>query len=366
MTRRPPASTDVAALAGDDAADLASIRATLESGNGPTFWKSLDAVASTPAFRRFLAREYPSAAHLAEGPDRRGFFKLMAASFAMAGLAACDEVVDGRKYEVPYVRQPEGIIPGASMVYASATLIDGYANGILVTTVDGRPIKIEGNPQHPWSRGGTDVFGQASVLGLYDPMRSQTVRYLDRIGDWDGFQGRMLGPIAQFRDAKGKGLRLLTGPVTSPSLIAQIKALLAAMPELKWHMASSLGAPALETVSAAVFGTRVDTQWHFDKATVIVAIDGDFLDAGPAQVGLSRRYAEARSASAASGRLLALHAAAPTPTLTSAKADYHLAIDPGDMLDLVGRISGAIDAPPIGTAKTKAGRWIARAAGRPP
>ena len=346
----------------DASADLASIRATLDAGDGPAFWKSLEAVARTPAFVRFLEREYPSAAHLAEGPDRRGFFKIMAASLAMAGLAACDDVVDGRKYEVPFVRQPEGILPGASLAYASTTLIDGYANGILVTTVNGRPIKIEGNPQHPWSRGGTDIFGQASVLGLYDPMRSQTVRYLDRISDWDGFRGRMLGPIALIRESKGNGLRLLTGPITSPSLIAQIMALRAALPELKWHMASGLGAPALETSSKAVFGSRVDAQWHFDKAKVIVAIDGDFLDAGPGQVGLSRRYAEARAASAAAGRLLVLHAAAPTPTLTSAKADHHLAVEPGDMVDLVARLAAALDAAPAATPKTKIDRWVARAA----
>ena len=136
----------------------------------------------TPAFRRFMEREFPSAAHLAAGPDRRGFFKIMAASFAMAGLAACDDVVDGRKYEVPYVRQPEGIdARPASLSYASDDA-DRRATPTASSSppINGRPIKIEGNPQHSWSRGGTDIFGQASVLGLYDPMRSQIVRYLDR------------------------------------------------------------------------------------------------------------------------------------------------------------------------------------------
>ena len=356
---RPDASSSADA-SGD--LDLAAIRATLEEGRGPTFWKSLDAVAETPAFRRFVAREYPAAAHLAEGPDRRGFFKIMAASFAMAGLAACDDVKDGRTVEVPYVRQPERILPGAPLVYASAALIDGFANGILVTTINGRPIKIEGNARHPWSQGGTDIFGQASVLGLYDPMRSQTVRYLDRISDWDGFRGRMLGPIAQIRDAKGKGLRLLTGPLTSPSLIAQMQALLKAMPEARWHLASPLGAPVLETVSQGVFGSRVDIRPRFDKARVVVSIDGDFLDAGPGQVGLARRYAEARQASSGAGALLTLHAAATTPTLTSAKADHHIAIEPGDMLGLVTRLAQSIDTPPVANARDGTSRWVARAA----
>jgi molybdopterin-containing oxidoreductase family iron-sulfur binding subunit len=342
--------------------DLAAIRATFEGGHGPAFWKSLDAVAETPAFRRFLEREYPAAAHLAKGPNRRGFFKIMAASLAMSGLAACDEVEDGRAYEVPYVRQPERVEPGQPLSYASTTLIDGFANGVLVTTVDGRPIKIEGNPQHPWSRGGTDIFGQASVLGLYDPMRSQIVRYLDRPSDWETFRNKMLGPIAQTRGDQGKGMRLLTGPVTSPSFVAQIQAMLKAMPQAKWHMVSPLGGAGLETASEAVFGERLDMRLHFDKARCIVAFDGDFLDAGGGQVGLSRRYAEARSASAAKGDLLTLHTAGATPTLTSAKADFHLAAEPGQLPKLLARLADAVTSASAEKGKDPASLWVARAA----
>ena len=340
--------------------DLERLRTTLDQGRGPAFWKSLDAIAETPAFRRFLEREYPSAAHLASGPDRRGFFKIMAASLALSGLAACDDVEDGRAYEVPYVRQPERIEPGKSLVYASASIIDGFANGILVTTVNGRPIKIEGNPEHPWSRGGTDIFGQASVLDLYDPMRSQAVRYLNRIADWESFRNRMLGPIASLRGDKGRGLAILTGPITSPSLVAQLKALVAALPEARWHMASR-GGSSSDAASQAVFGERLDTRLHFDKARVVVAIDGDFLDAGPGQVGLSRRFAEARSASAEKGDLLTLHSVASTPSLTSAKADFHLTAEPLDMAGLVARLAVAV-ASPEPAASDATSRWIARAA----
>ena len=335
-------ATTMAGAKGEEI-DLAAVRAALGSGQGPAFWKSLDAVADTPAFHRFVGREYPAAAHLAAGPDRRGFFKVMAASFAMMGLAACDsDVEDGRQYEVPYVRQPERIEASATLTYASTTLVDGFANGITVTTTNGRPIKIEGNGRHPWSLGGTDIFGQASVLGLYDPTRSQTVRFLNRISDWDTFRNQMLGHVAALKTDKGKGFRLLTGSITSPSTIALIQAVMKDMPQAKWHMASSLGAPALESASQAVFGQRVDTRLHFDKAKVVVAFEGDILDNGPAQVGLSRRYIEARRASAAKGALLTLHAAASTPSLTSAKADYHLAVEPGAMAHLVDRVAAEV------------------------
>ena len=343
--------------------DLAAVRAAIESGDAPTFWKSLDAVADTPAFRRFVAREVPAAAHLAAGPDRRGFFKVMAASFALMGLAACDDVEDGRQYEVPYVRQPERIEAGATLTYASTTLIDGFANGVTVTTTNGRPIKIEGNDRHPWSLGGTDIFGQASVLGLYDPARSQTVRYLDRISDWDTFRNQMLGQVAALRADKGKGFRLLTGTLTSPSTIALIQSIMKDMPEAKWHMASSLGAPALETASQALFGERVDTRLHFDKAEVVVAFEGDFLDNGPAQVGLSRRYMDSRRASAIKGALLTLHAAASTPSLTSAKADHHVSVEPDAMAHLVDRVAAAATgapAPEGAHPDAKLDAWVAR------
>lgn len=361
-SRRPSEPVDAAAdLAGGDEIDLAAIRAKIARGSGPAFWKSLDAVADTEPFRRFVAREYPAAAPFMEGPDRRRFFKLMAASFAMAGLAACDAGDDGRAVEIPYVRQPERIEAGQPLSYASSTLIDGFANGILVTTIDGRPIKIEGNPQHPWSRGGTDIFGQASVLGLYDPARSQAVRYLDRISSWDAFRNPMIGQAAALRADKGRGLRILTGPVTSPSLIAQLQDLLRALPDAKWHMMSAQGGAPLEASSQATFGARLDTRLRFDRARAVVAFDGDFLDPGPGQVGLSRRYMDARQASAAAGPLLVLHAAASTPNLTSAKADHHLAADPDEIASLVSRLTQAIASPPP-VSGSRADVWLARAA----
>lgn len=270
--RRPTDEVQAAAYnAGAEEVDLAAIRAKIDRGSGPAFWKSLDAVADTELFRRFVAREYPAAAPFMEGPDRRRFFKLMAASFAMAGLAACDGDSDGRQVEIPYVRQPQRIEAGQPLSYASSTVLDGFGNGILVTTVDGRPIKIEGNPQHPWSQGGTDIFGQASVLSLYDPARSQAIRYLDRISSWDAFRNPMIGQAAALRADKGRGLRILTGPLTSPSLIAQLRDLMRAMPEAKWHMMSAQGGAPLDPSSQATFGTRLDTRLRFDRARVVVA-----------------------------------------------------------------------------------------------
>lgn len=309
-----------------EALDIAAIRARLACADGPAFWRSLDAVADTPEFRSYLAAEFPAAARLADAPERRGVLKLMAASFAMAGLAACGSG-DGRRYELPYVHAPERIVAGAALSYASSALFDGFANGILVTTRNGRPLKIEGNPDHPWSRGGTDVMGQASVLGLYDPFRSQAVQNLGRPSSWAAFQAAMLARMPAWQATGGEGLALLTGPVTSPSAAAEIAALRKAYPALRWFVGGGVGRDGVYAGAAHAYGRPVETLPDFSKARTLVSLDGDILDMGPGQVGLSRRWSEARRASHAAGALLTLHAAAPTPTLTSAKADFPVAVE---------------------------------------
>ena len=341
--------------------DIGDLRARLAGGTGPQVWRSLEALAETPAFRDFLTKEFPSASRLADGPDRRQFFRLMAASFAFAGLGACSQDPGNpRNHEIPYVRNPERVEPSAPLVYASATLLDGIANGATVTTFDGRPLKVEGNASHPWSRGGSDIFAQSSILDLYDPLRSQAVLYLNRISSWDAFRGAMLGRFAAIRADGGEGLRLLTGPVTSPTLLASIDAMRAAYPKIRWHVHAPAAGDAMAGAVAA-FGRRLQVRYAFAKARVVVALDGDLLDAGPTQIGTSRDWVDARLASAKAGPLLALHSAASTPSLTSAKADFHVAVNASDMLALVGRLAAEVSAPSDPAADDLVGQWVKRA-----
>ena len=333
--------------------DIDALRAQLASG--PAFWRSLDEVARTPAFRSFVAAEVPAAARLAGGPDRRRFLQIMAASLALAGLSGCGEE-DSRDHEVPYVRNPLHQEPGIATLFASAALIDGFANGIVVATQNNRPIKIEGNPEHPWSRGGTDVLGQASVLGLYDPFRSQSVRHLNRPSSWQAFGYAMSEPIATLRAHHGRGLRVLTGPVTSPSLAAQLAAMQQAFPEMRWHTHTPVGRTALYEGGQAAFGRPVETRLHFDRARVIVSLAGDFLDPGPQQVGCSRDWIDARRAMAAQGGLLEMHSAAATPNLTSAKADFHAMAGPAALAGLADRLLAALNGDGMDDP------WLARAA----
>src|SRR5690349_6299564 len=172
---------------------------------------------------------------LGRQPDpisRRRFLELLGASLALAGAASC---APPRERIVPYVRPPDQVVPGTPLYFASAHVLDGFAQGILVETHEGRPTKIEGNPQHPDSLGATDAFGQASILSLYDPNRSQTVTYQGQISTWNAFLRALRAQIAQLAQNGGQGLRFLTPTVTSPSMSAQLQAILGAYPAARWH-----------------------------------------------------------------------------------------------------------------------------------
>lgn len=313
----------------------APLRALLARlGSRPT-WSGLERVAGSAEFSGFIAQRHPSLGPMLAGPGRRRLLQIMAASLALGGLSACGRPSNSGYSEiVPYVKQPTGVTPGAPIQYASAMLLDGIANGILVTTYDGRPVKIEGNPEHPWSRGGTDAFMQAGVLGLYDPDRSQAVQRLGGVSDWDTFHAEILGRFQALRAANGKGFHLLTAPVSSPSLLGQIQRLQQALPEMHWHAHAPVGREAIYAGARSVFGKPLETRWDFSQAELIVSLDGDFLDAGPQQVGASRSWIEARRNGVQNGRLLTMHAVAPAPGLTFAKADYHLPVAQRDLLPL--------------------------------
>src|SRR5579862_5993809 len=211
--------------------DLVAARAKLAGDGGKRFWQSLEELSDTKEYRNFLENEFPGNAEKdSAGINRRDVLRLMAASAAMAGLGACTKLPTEKI--VPYVHPPEEIVAGRPLFYASSMTHAGAASGVLVESHMGRPTKIEGNPEHPGSSGGTDVFMQASVLTMYDPDRSQAVTYEGRVSTWDDFVAAMANE-GTLPSAKGTGLRLLTETVISPTLGAQIRALLARFPEAK-------------------------------------------------------------------------------------------------------------------------------------
>jgi MoCo/4Fe-4S cofactor protein with predicted Tat translocation signal len=168
--------------------DLATVKEQIEETTGPEYWRSLEELAGTEEFQEMLHREFPKgASEWLDDFSRRGFLKTMGASLALAGLTGCTRMPNTEI--VPYVRQPENVVPGRPMFYATAFTLGGYASPILVESHLFRPTKIEGNPQHPASLGGTDVYAQASLLDLYDPDRAQNITYMGDVRSWNRFAG---------------------------------------------------------------------------------------------------------------------------------------------------------------------------------
>jgi len=209
---------------------------------GETLWRSLDELAGTERFRNSFEREFPASYWDFEqdGTSRRSFLRLMGASIALAGLYGCSERPSGKI--LPYIQQPEQIVPGMPLYFASAMPINGYGHGVLAESHEGRPTKIEGNPDHPASRGATNVLMQASVLQLYDPERAHNVLRAGVVSSWEEFRRELSDRLDRRREDRdlghkdyheGRGIRILTGNVTSPTLAWQIGQLLAEFPQAR-------------------------------------------------------------------------------------------------------------------------------------
>jgi molybdopterin-containing oxidoreductase family iron-sulfur binding subunit len=290
----------------------------------PIYWRSLEELASTDEFRAFVEDEFPNRKPDWNDPgSRRRFLQLMGASVALAVTSAC--TVQPKELIVPYVRQPEEMIPGKPLFYATAMGVAGVATGVLVESHLGRPTKIEGNPEHPASLGATDAVMQASVLTLYDPDRSQTVTYDGNIGGWGGFITALTGARDAAGLKKGAGFRILTGTVTSPTLGAQIQDFLTAFPSAKWHQYDPCGRHSARAGAMAAFGSPLNTVYRFDRADVIVSLDADFLcSTVPGSLRYARDYSARRRAAAENPNVTPprLYIAESTPSVTGSMADH--------------------------------------------
>src|SRR5215470_13691772 len=228
------AELDADAAVKEHTLDLTAVREKLQSKTGKQYWRTLEELAADPHFEELLHREFPKhASEWDDSVDRRDFLKLVAASLAFAGLSGCGRPPE--EHVVPYVKQPDGMVLGKPLFFATSMAFGGDALGLLVESHEGRPTKIEGNPDHPASLGATDVIAQASVLNLYDPDRAQVTTHLGEIRSWAQFLDRAAAIAVELKSASGAGLSILTGSVTSPLLADQIQALLKLYPTAKWH-----------------------------------------------------------------------------------------------------------------------------------
>jgi molybdopterin-containing oxidoreductase family iron-sulfur binding subunit len=286
-------------------------------------WRSLRELTDGDAIGARLAHERPSWGALYE-LDRREFLKLMSASLALAGVTGCTR--EPQEKILPYVNAPQGQVAGEPRFYATANLVGGFATGVLVESNMGRPTKVEGNPLHPASLGGTDVFAQASVLDLWDPDRSQTVTHRGVVSTWDAFAAVLARRMRDAASREGDGLRILTETVTSPTLAAQLQALLARYPKAQWHQYEPVNRDNVHDGTRLAFGAPLDVRHRFDRAAVVLSLDADFLGTGPARVRAAHDFVSRHATHGATGESNRLYAIAATPSLTSAYADHALAL----------------------------------------
>ncbi len=306
--------------------------------SGPAYWRSLEEYSQTDAFQEYIHNEFPvHASAPADGLTRRNFLHVMGATLAFAGVTAgCGR--QPKETIHPYVNQPEEMIPGKPVFFATAFVEGGYAKGVLVESHMGRPTKIEGLPGHPASLGRTDARTQASILDLYDPDRSKIVQRLGFVDSWDNFVAEARGVLDDTRTRGGEGVRVLTETVTSPSTGALLNALVSAYPRAKWHQFEAGGRDNEREGARLAFGEYVDAVYHFDKADVVVSLDADFLDQGPANVRHTTDYAQRRDAvdhagdgGASEARLSRTYAFESSPTNAGAGADHRFSVRPSQI-----------------------------------
>ncbi len=330
----------------------------LQGKTGKAYWRSLDELADTPEFNQLLHHEYPRyAAVMDSGMSRRQFLKLLGASLALAGLSACGINPPAEKI-VPYVHSPELVIPSESRYFATAMTLDGYATGLLVQNHSGHPTKVEGNPTHPASLGATDALAQASILGLYDPDRSETVLQNGQIDTWDNFLRLFTPAVDALRGNKGAGLRILTETVTSPTLASQLRAVLTAFPQSKWHQYDPAGRDNVRAGAHLAFGQYVESLYNLSAADVILSLDADFLMTGPGAVRYIHDFAARRSDPAHLNRL---YVAESTPTITGSKADHHLPLRAADIELLARAVAAGVGVANVATGSLPAtipSKWV--------
>ncbi len=293
--------------------------------SGPRYWKGLDDLAETPAFKDWVEREFPAGASELDGVNRRQFMKVMAASFGLAGLgmAGC------RRPEqtiLPYSKQPENVIPGVPVYYTSSQPTGRDNVPVIVETHSGRPTKIEGNPSYKPYGGATTVYTQASVLDLYDPDRATKSVAGTATLSPAAVRDRLAEISAAHSADKGAGLVFLAEPSTSPSRAALVQEIKKAFPKATWTEYAPVDLSTSEQAAQAVFGKTLRSLPQFAKAKRVLSLDADFLSGADGHTAFTRDFAKSRKVkdSKDAKKMSRLYSVESTLTATGAAADHRL------------------------------------------
>ncbi len=308
--------------------NLDIIREKQLSGAAPTSWRSLEELADTPEFQQKMREEFPSQEEKWIDPvTRRNFLKVMGASLALSGMAGCTGFSKPREKILPYTNQPEQMVLGKPLFFATSMPFMGYGYPVLVESHEGRPTKIEGNPDHPDSKGAALSHVQASVLDMYDPDRAQLVTFLQEPRDWTDFVAELNLRLSEL-DAGGEGLALLTDSVTSPTMAAIIERIQARYPSLRWVQYDPASRENVREGAKLAFGEYVDSRYQLENADVIVSLNSDFMVEGPGAVRYAKAFSARRKVTSAEAQINRMYTIESTPTNTGTLADHRLQLKP--------------------------------------
>jgi molybdopterin-containing oxidoreductase family iron-sulfur binding subunit len=325
-----------------------ALRAQLGDARGPVYWRALEELYQDPRQRELLQAAVPQLAWLDPAMDRRSFIRLLGASLGLAGLGACS----GPPAEqiVPWVRQPENMPQSLPQFYATSLRCGGDVAGVLVETHAGRPAKIEGNPAHPASLGGSDALAQAAVLELWDPDRSQAPTKRGIASTWNEFEAEAAS-IRRRAERNGAGLHVLSGRIDSPTLAKQRQELLQRFPGAQWHRYEPIDESNVLRGAQLSFGAPLRARYRFERAGVILALEADFLGDMPGHLRHARKFAERRKPELNRGAqppdpsqstFSRLYAVEATPSLTGAKADHAWPLASADIVVFVYELAAAL------------------------
>jgi MoCo/4Fe-4S cofactor protein with predicted Tat translocation signal len=324
----------------------------------PTYWRSLAQLEERPESRAFLEREFPEgASELPEGVTRREMMTLLGASLSLAGLAGCRRPVEEI---VPYVTAPEEIVPGIPRHYATTMPFGRSAYGLIVESHEGRPTKIEGNPNHPATLGASSARIQASVLGLYDPDRSQAVTLKGEAKSWNDFV-TMWGELSLAHLADdGAGLAVLSESFSSPTLARLASELRARFPRATWATYDAISDENRLAGLRSGTGRDVDLMLRFDQASVILALDADPLLTDAEMIRHTRGFAAGRRAGASGGAMNRLYAVEAVYSLTGAMADHRLRLESRQIAPFLAALAARLGAGGVAGASVPGvdSRWI--------
>ncbi|HEY0785092.1 MAG TPA: TAT-variant-translocated molybdopterin oxidoreductase [Acidobacteriaceae bacterium] len=322
------------------------------------FWRSAEELAETPEFGQMLEREFPlQASEWIDPVTRRGFMKLAGASLALAGLAGCTKQPDEAIY--PYVKAPEDLVLGRPMYFATAHPFPTGAVPLVVKSDAFRPIKVDGNPEHPVTRGASDAITQGTLLGLYDPDRAQRISYRGETREWAAFLEQFQSMLAIKKSGGGAGLYFLSETVTSPTLAAQWKKAQAGYPQAKFVQWEPVNRDSARAASRQGLGGDYDAQYRLDQADVILSLDADFLSGitHPGFHRLAGDYARRRKLDQGPGSSMnRMYAVESMTTTTGLKAEHRLPMNAALVAPFAWALAAELGAP--GAAAGGAG-WTA-------